>query len=202
MKKTGIFAVLIAAALTAAAFSGCSDKDDSSSSRRRPSASSTPTVTEVIGSNVVKGELGKEITENDTAFTLNSVISSKNSDTGEQFIYMDITLRNSTEKEYNLRTLNNFYIELPDGSKTDSDVRTQLNAKQNFKDSKYYADPFDIPSNGQFSGVIGGFAISGDVNEFTLGFYPTGDNPRAKGTVIKYDITAADITAPTSDLLK
>ncbi|MBP5379614.1 MAG: DUF4352 domain-containing protein [Ruminococcus sp.] len=202
MKKTGLLAVLLAAVITAGAFAGCSDKNDDSSKRSRPAVSISDEPEEPIGSNVVKGELGKEVTENDTAFTLNSVVSSKNSETGEQFIYMDITLRNSTDKAYNLSTLNNFYIELPDGKKTDSDVRTQLNAKQNFKESKYYADPFDIPSNGQFSGLIGGFAISGDVTEFKLGFYPTGDNPRAKGTVIVYDITAADITAPSSDIMK
>ncbi|WP_303838155.1 DUF4352 domain-containing protein [Ruminococcus flavefaciens] len=201
MKKTGLFAVLLAAALTTASFAGCLDKNSSSSSRVRQS-SNIPTSIEAIGSNVVDGEMGKEVTENDTGFTLNSVISAKNSETGEQFIYMDITLRNNTDKQYTLSTLNNFYIELPDGSKAESDVRTQLYAKQNFNESKYYADPFDIPSNGQFSGVIGGIAVSGDASDFKLCFFPTGDNPRAKGTVIKYDITSGDIHAPAAEMLK
>lgn len=203
MKKTGFFAILLAATITAGAFAGCSDKNESSSSRPpRTSSESTQMDHDEIGSNVIKGEIGKEVTENDTSFTLNSVISAKN-DTGEQFIYMDITLRNSTANAYTLSTLNNLYIEVPGSSGIiTSDVRTQLYAKQNFKDTKFYEDPFDIPSNGQFSGIIGGFAIEGDAKEFTLGFYPTGDDPNAKGTVIKYDITAADLAAPSAEILK
>ena len=202
MKKTGIIAVLLAAALTAA-FSGCSDSNDSSvSSRERRSSTVTPAVTEAIGSNVVNGEIGKEMIEKDTAFTLNSVVGAVNSETGEKFIYMDITLRNSTNDAYTLSTLNNFYIELPDGRRAENDIRTQLYAKQHFKDDKYYADPFDIPSNGQFSGLIGGIPVSGDTSEFELCFYPTGSDQSAKGTVIKYSITAADITAPSADIVK
>lgn len=205
MKKTGFIAVLIAAALAAAAFAGCSDSNESSStSSKRPPRTSTsaPSVTEPIGTNVIDGELGKEVTEKDTAFTLNSVVSALNSETGEHFIYMDITLRNSMSKEYTLSTLNNFYIELPDGSEVYSDVRTQLYAKQHFNDSKYYADPFDIPSNGQFSGLIGGIVIVGDITDFKLCFFPTGDNASAKGTVIKYDIKASDVIDPPAEVLK
>ena len=205
MKKTGFIAVLIAVALTTAAFAGCSDSNESSStSSKRPPRTSTsaPSVTEPIGTNVIDGELGKEVTEKDTAFTLNSVVSALNSETGEHFIYMDITLRNSMSKEYTLSTLNNFYIELPDGSEVYSDVRTQLYAKQHFNDSKYYADPFDIPSNGQFSGLIGGIVIVGDITDFKLCFFPTGDNASAKGTVIKYDIKASDVIDPPAEVLK
>ena len=200
MKKASILALILAAALSAGSFAGCSDRNESSSSRRH--TSSIPTVTEEIGKNVVTGELGKEITENATAFTLNSVLSAKNSETGEKYIYMDIVLKNQTDKEYNLSTLNNFYIELPDGKEIFADVRTQLYAKQNFKADKYYDDPFDIPSNGQFSGVIGGIAVSGDTGDFKLCFFPTGDDARAKGTVIKYDVTAADLKDVPSDIMK
>ena len=205
MKKTGIFAVLIAAALATAAFAGCSDRNDSSSSNsitRPRTGENIPSETEPVGTNVINGELGKEITAKDTAFTLNSVVSTINSETGEHFIYMDITLRNSMSKEYTLSTLNNFYIELPDGSEVYSDVRTQLYAKQHFNDSKYYTDPFNIPSNGQFSGLIGGIVLVGEIKDFKLCFYPTEDDARAKGTVIKYDITASDIIDPPAEVLK
>ena len=204
MKKTGIFAVLIAAVLTTAAFAGCSDRNDSSSgsSVRPRRTESIPSETEPVGTNVIKGELGKEIVDKDTAFTLNSVVSALNSDTGEHFIYMDITLRNSMAKEYALSTLNNFYIELPDGNEVYSDVRTQLYARQHFNESKYYTDPFNIPSNGQFSGLIGGIVLVGDIKDFKLCFYPTGDDERAKGTVIKYDITPSDIIDPPAEVLK
>ena len=205
MKKNKLCAFLLAAVVTASASAGCLDKhkkDTPKPPRQEVSDNRSPVDLSAIGTNVINGELGTMVSENNMDFTLNAVIDPQVRDCGSKFIYFDITLRNNTATEYAMNTLNNFYIELPDGTKMYSEVRTQLYAESHFNKDKYFIDPFTIPSNGQFSGIIGGFAIEGDVSEFTLGFYPTGDDPNAKGTVIKYDITAADLAAPSAEILK
>lgn len=206
MKNTRLYALLFAAVLTAAC-TGCSGgkKQPSANSRKTTIVYATEeavTTTEAEEINIIAGEIGKEITENNTSFVLNSVIDPQDHEGGEKFIYLDITLKNNTDREYNLSTINNFYIELSDGSEVYSNVRTQLYAKNKFSEDKYFVDPFDIPSNGQFSGIIGGFILDEKENDFKLCFYPTGDDPSAKTTVIKYDITAADIKAPDTSELK
>lgn len=204
MKKTKLFAFILAAAMTASVYAGCSEKKNSSTIKERPisSGNKSPVDHESVGTNVIEGEIGKVVSENDTDFTLNAVIDPQVRDDGAKFIYLDITLRNSTDKEYDLSTLNNFYIELPDGVKLYSEVRTQLYANSNFKKDKYFLDPFKIPSNGQFSGMIGGFILNESMNEFKVCFFPTGEDINNKKTVIKYDITAEDIIAPDDSVIK
>ena len=50
--------------------------------------------------------------------------------------------------------------------------------------------------------AIGGIVIVGDITDFKLCFFPTGDNASAKGTVIKYDIKASDVIDPPAEVLK
>lgn len=205
MKKTKLLAFILAAAMTASVSAGCSENKNSSSTiEKRPvsSGNKSPVDYESIGTNVIEGEIGKAVSENNTDFTLNAVIDPQVRDGSAKFIFFDITLRNSTDKEYDLSTLNNFYIELPDGVKLYSEVRTQLYANSHFKNDKYFIDPFKIPSNGQFSGMIGGFILNEDMNEFKVCFFPTGEDINNKKTVIKYDITAEDIVAPDDSVLK
>ncbi|EWM54678.1 DUF4352 domain-containing protein [Ruminococcus flavefaciens] len=213
MKTSKLSALLLTAVLTASVSAGCLDKK-TSVSVDEPVISTNATNGEAltprtdntshgdIGQNKIDGEFDKEIKENDMGFTLHSVIVPEIREGGQKFVYLDITLRNYTDAAYNISTLNNFYIILPDGQEVYSDVRTQLYAQSNFSADKYFLDPFDIPSNGQFSGTIGGFTIGEDVNEFTLGFYPTGSDSHAKETVVLYKITADDLKAPDSALLK
>ncbi|SHM76034.1 hypothetical protein [Ruminococcus flavefaciens] len=208
MKKTKLYALLLAAVLTASASAGCLGKKQSSTTTPQPRPTHaadderSPVDLSSIGVNVINGELGTMVSENDTDFTLNAVVDPGMRDEKAKFIFFDITLRNNTDKEYELSTLNNFYIELPAGTKLYSEVRTQLYAGSHFKDDKYFVDPFTIPSNGQFSGLVGGFILNEDMNEFNVCFFPTGKDPNNKKTVIKYKITADNITAPDASVLK
>ena len=212
MKNSKLYAFLFAAAVMASAAAGCSD---SNSDKNEPAAQPAATVaTENLealeppvehgpaGENQVEAEIGAEVNANDTGFTLNGVIDGGHNDDGTKCLYFDITLRNETDTAYTLSTLNNFYIIDGNGEEIYSDVRSQLYANKNFNPEKYFADPFDIPSNGQFSGVIGGYTVDQGLNEFTLCFFPTGNDPRAKETVFQYHITEADIKAADSSLKK
>ena len=158
--------------------------------------------TEPIGSTVLNGEIGKEISANDSDFTLKSVLVPEVDDEKAKFIFLDIELRNNTDSAYTISTLNNFYLQFTDGTKIYSDALSQLNAEEIFKKGSYYVDPFDIPSNGQFSGIIGGFTVSKDIDEFKLCYFPTGSNPNDKGTVIEYQINSADLSVPETNILK
>ncbi|SEH45168.1 hypothetical protein SAMN02910265_00701 [Ruminococcus flavefaciens] len=206
MKKTKLYALLLAAVMTASVSAGCLGKKKSTvTSQPRPTSSNedkSPVDLSSMGSDVINGELGTMVSANDTDFTLNAVLDTGMRDDNAKFIYFDITLRNNTDKEYELSTLNNFYIQLPQGTKLYSEVRTQLYAGSHFKDDKYFVDPFTIPSNGQFSGIIGGFILGDEMNEFDVCFFPTGKDPNNKKTVIKYKITADKITAPDASVLK
>ena len=203
MKKTA--ALIMAALITATVSVGCmnnnKNKKDNSEVEDFFPADSNESVAPK-GSTELKGEIGKEITANDTSFTLKSVVVHTDKEAGEKFIYFDIDLRNSTSREYTLSTLNNFFIKLTDGTEVYSDVRSQLYAKSSFKKDKYFQDPFDIPSNGQFSGIVGGFILKDDVSEFTVCFYPTGSNPNDKGTVIEFSITPDDLKEPDQSIMK
>ena len=207
MNRKRLAALLMAASITAAVSVSCmnnnskKDKKDSSSSEDfLPTDSNEPVAPK--DSTELKGEIGKEISANSTDFTLKSVVVHTDKEAKERFIYFDIDLRNSTSTEYTLSTLNNFFIKLPDNKEVYSDVRSQLYAESSFKKDKFFRDPFNIPSNGQFSGIVGGFILNDDVDEFTVCFYPTGSNPKDKGTVIKFAITADDLKELDSDVLK
>ena len=205
MKKNKLCAFLLAAVVTASASAGCLDKhkkDTPKPPRQEVSDNRSPVDLSAIGTNVINGELGTMVSENNMDFTLNAVIDPQVRDSGSKFIYFDITLRNNTATEYAMNTLNNFYIELLDGTKMYSEVRTQLYAESHFNKDKYFIDPFTIPSNGQFSGIIGGFIMEENVNDFSVCFFPTGEDPNNKETVIKYSITADKITEPDSSVLK
>ena len=207
MKKNRLYALILAAVVTTSVSAGClGRKKSTTSSEPRPTRAADDERSQVdlssMGSNVINGEIGTMVSENDTDFTLNAVIDPGLRDDSAKFIYFDITLRNNTDKEYELSTLNNFYIELPAGTKLYSEVRTQLYAGSHFKEDKYFVDPFTIPSNGQFSGIVGGFILNEDMNEFNVCFFPTGKDPNNKKTVIKYKITADKITAPDASALK
>ncbi len=154
-----------------------------------------------IGVNQFKADLSTEISANDTAFTLNSVIDTGYRENGKKYIYLDVTINNSTDSGYELSTLNNFYLKLSDGSEVYSDIVTSLYAMANFNENTYSKDPFNIPAKGQFSGIIGGFVVDENVDTFTVGFFPTQSLVNDKDDVCLIDITPDKITTRT-DLLK
>lgn len=210
MKISKLSALLTAALLTASAATGCLDKKKKSSDdNTQATVDDTPMFPEIstvkhgpVGENKIDGEFGKEVSGNGMVFKLNSIIDSGKRENGNKFLFFDIELTNETSDAYTISTLNNFYIRMPDGSDIYSDVRSQLLAQKEFNSDKYHLDPFDLPANGTFSGVVGGYTLPEDAEEFTVCFFPTGIDPNAKETVVRYTVTAGDIKEADSDLLK
>ncbi len=207
MKKFQITAFILTAVLAASSAVSCGNKKKSTSTSDviDDSISFSETVSTpegAVGEKEIKVNIDEEADENDTVFKLNSVIITEPQDDNNRFVYCDVTIRNSTDSSYTLSTLNNFYLELPDGEKVYSNIRTQMYALNNFADGLYSSDPFEIPASGEFSGIIGGFILADGQNEFTVGFFPTKASPNDKASVITIDVTANDIKTVTSDMLK
>lgn len=186
------FALLAVISLS---ITGCSDNKNSSLSN--PSSESSMNFDEHsksdgIADNEISVALTEEADVNQTLFKLNRVIDSGNkSDSGDPYVYLDVTISNSTDKEYNLSTLNNFYLLLPDGQEIHFDVRTQLYGTKNIQN--YSASPFTIPASSEFSGIIGGFILPQNTQSFTVCFFPTQDNANDKTSVVKVNVSDADI---------
>ena len=66
-------------------------------------------------------------------------------------------------------------------------------ARNSLKDITIVQDPIIVPANGTFSGYICGFEVPADLNEFTVGFYPTQNVDTNKQTVIEVKVTPDDI---------
>ncbi|MBE6858919.1 MAG: DUF4352 domain-containing protein [Ruminococcus sp.] len=188
-------AVLSAAVLVFGAV-GCKHKIKSSET-------SNNTVTEYkIGVNKHEAEMSQEVNANETIFALNSVIDAgAQTENGEHYIYLDITIKNNTDSAYTLSTLNNFRLIMPDESEVYGHVRTQLYATNNFTD-KYFGSPFDIPANGEFRGIVGGFVVKADQKDFTVDFFPTKENELDKEDVVRVKVDASKIVSPPADLIK
>ena len=194
MKKFRITALVLTAMIAVASTVGCGDKKGKTSS-------STTSQNENIGTNKVKVSMNEEADENETVFKLNSVYLTPVQDNGSKYLYFDVTIHNSTDTAYSLSCLNNFYIQSSDGTTINSHISAQMYARNNFREGIYTPDPFDVPANGDFSGIMGGFVIDGDLGEFTVGFFQTRENNNDKETVINVNVTPADIK-DASELLK
>lgn len=204
MKKFRITALLLTAMLAATATVGCGKKNKTNTNDDIIFAENDSQISPVdissIGKNNVSVALSEEANENETLFKLNNVYVTDVLSDGVKFVYFDVTIHNSTGTEYTLSTLNNFYLE-SNGEKIYSSVRTQLYARNNFKEGVFAIDPFTVPAYGDFSGVIGGIIVNEDCNEFTVGFYPTKQDINDKETVITVNVTP-DSIKNASELLK
>lgn len=187
MKKYRIIPLILAAVMAAAPLSSCSNgKDNSSSSQVAVNKQ------EGLAKTEIKAEISEVTLSNDTSFKLNNVIDyGKTDEEGNRFLYLDVTITNNTAKEYELNILNNFYILYPDGEETHFDIRTQLYAQNNIEE--YITNPFKLTANGELSGIIGGFIVPSDKNDFQVCFFPTQDVMTDKESVIKVDVTADNI---------
>ena len=104
MKKYRIIPLILAAVMAAAPLSSCSKGKDNSSS------SQVVNKQEGIAKTEIKAEISEVTLSNDTSFKLNNVIDyGKTDDDGNRFLYLDVTITNNTDKEYELNILNNFY---------------------------------------------------------------------------------------------
>lgn len=190
MNKYKLFALFLTASLAVTAAVGCTSRKDPDASKN-PSSTVEPGKLEGIAEKEISVSVKEEADENQTIFKLNNVVDSGMADDNGRYLYLDVSITNSTGKEYDLNTLNNFYLLLPDGNEVHFDVRTQLYAGKNIE--SYVASPFTIPANGEFSGLIGGFIVDKDVTDMTVCFFPTQDDDRNKSSVVKVNVSAADI---------
>lgn len=196
MKKYKLIPLLLAAAMTFTATVGCSDESSSSDGNEFISHDSNIVIAtngrlEGIAENEVSAAPKEETNENNTVFTLNRIVDSGNVDEdGKHFLYLDVTIQNSTATEYEMSALNNFYLLMNDGSELHFDIRTQLYGVKNVEN--YSNNPFTIPQSGTFSGIVGGFLVDDGVKDFTVCFFPTLDVGSDKSTVVKVPVTEAD----------
>ena len=188
-------AVLSAAVLVFGAV-GCKHKIKSSET-------SNNTVTEYkIGVNKYEAEMSQEVNANETIFlSIPSSTLALRPKTASITSTSILLSKNNTDSAYTLSTLNNFRLIMPDESEVYGHVRTQLYATNNFTD-KYFGSPFDIPANGEFRGIVGGFVVKADQKDFTVDFFPTKENELDKEDVVRVKVDASKIVSPPADLIK
>lgn len=189
MKKNKFISLALLAVMVLSV--GCSNGTNvSNTSIDSPNAGNSVAL-DNIAQNEISVNIAEEANTNDTTFKLNRVIDSGTADeNGNPYIYLDVTISNSTDKEYDLSVLNNFYL-LADGNEIHFDIKTQIYATKNIGD--YSTSPFTIPPNGEFSGIIGGFVLPKDTQEFTVCFFPTQDDKSNKSNVVKVSVSSQNI---------
>ncbi len=195
MKKNKFipFALLAVMALSVGCSNGTSVSNTSTGSPDSQTSSSADSNLSLdgIAQNEVSVNIAEEANINDTTFKLNRVIDSGTADeNGNPYIYLDVTISNATDKEYDLSVLNNFYL-LAGGNEIHFDIKTQIHATKNIEN--YSASPFTIPASSDFSGIIGGFVLPKDTQNFTVCFFPTQDNKSDKSNVVKVNVSAQNI---------
>jgi len=202
MKKLRITACLLAMAVIFSVSGGCSDDNKVQSSSTSTSVGEKTNVdnNEDVNANEINVSVAEEANKNETGFILNSVIDSgERNEENQKYIYFNVTIKNTSDEDYELNTLNNFYILKPDGTEVHFDIRTQLFAQKNYKN--YVPNPIKVPAKGEFTGYIGGYAVDESVNDFTVCFFPTQNDARNKSDVIKCPVTASDIISPPADFI-
>ena len=196
MKKTSISALLLAAVIAFTPAAGCRfnstkvDEESSSSSAAKEYAQMPE-----IGQNEISISLGENTTLNDTSYTLNGVIDSGREKDGLKYIYLDVTIRNESEKPYEMSGLNNFYLILDDGTEVLTDVRADIYAKQSLSG---YEQLLNVAAGAEYNGYIG-FCVDKSVDKFKVGFFATGVTDD-KASVIFCDIAPEDITDAPRDM--
>ncbi|MDE6664841.1 MAG: DUF4352 domain-containing protein [Ruminococcus sp.] len=204
MKKLKLTAIILAMSLSAVSAFSCSGKTTSSPEQSitliDPDQPEQQPITKYSAdAKKTNSSFGQEMEVNSTAFTLNSVVRIKDASSGNDYIYINVTIKNKTDIEYKISSLNNFFLALPDNQEVSSDVRTRLYALNNF--SKCVDDYITIPANGEFTGFLaGGFIVPSGTDSMTVGFFPTLDNEINKSEVILAPVSADDISTDDSVL--
>lgn len=187
MKKFKFAVLFLAAAIAIIPSTGCrlnsSSDSDSSSDSSGYAGMSDVAVTQMTTS------LGDETTVDSTTYTLNRVIDSGMVKDDLKYIYLDVTIKNSYDEDYETNALNNFYLILEDGTEITTDIRADNYGKQSIDGYEHLSE---IPAGGEFSGYIG-FCVDEDVTDFTVGFFVTGSDINDKSTVIYCSVGDGDI---------
>ncbi|MBQ8180693.1 MAG: DUF4352 domain-containing protein [Ruminococcus sp.] len=210
MKISKISALLLCAAMALSVSAACEKDDKSSKSDKSISDSENynnsgnedttknppqeMTLNPALGENQINADIEEEADANETIFKLNSIIEAEVEDlAGKKYIYLNVDISNTTDEDYSLSSLNNFYLLHGDNIMETSDLTTMFYAKNNLKDIAITQDPIIVPAKGKFSGFISGFEVPADLDSFTVGFYPTQNNANNKQTVIEVEVTPDDI---------
>lgn len=199
MKKIRFCALFLAMSLSVVPAFSCSEKQESNKEQSVVILDPNEPVTEIPNkysndSKKTNSAIGQEIEVNNTVFTLNDVVNiGSPSNDGKDFVYINVTIKNNTDIEYQINSLNNFFVALPDQTEVLSNVRTRLYAINNYP--KCVDDYITIPANGEFTGYIaGGFVVPSGTDSLTVGFFPTLNNESDRENVILSPVTAENIS--------
>lgn len=206
MKKFRFSALLFALSLSAVSAFSCNDetpsKPQQSASLIDPNEPVSQAPNKYSGdSKKTNAEFGQPSDEiNNTVFTLNKVVSFTPQDSdGKDMVFLNVTIKNNTDIEYEISSLNNFFLALPDNTEITTDIRARLYAISNLP--KCIDAPVKIPANGEFTGYLAeGYLVPSGTDSFTVGFFPTLDNERDTSNAILTPVSAEDITHDDSEL--
>lgn len=187
MKKFKISALLLTAVLALTPVFGCSgETSEPEISLEGTGYAALPDV----GKEKVNVSMNEDTDINETPYKLNRVIDSGRIQDGQKYIYLDVTIKNTSDKTMELSGLKNFYLVLSDETEVLPDIRADIYAKRAMTG---YQQLLSIDAGSEFTGYIG-FLVDQNVNSFTVGFFPTGkDDDRTN--VILCDVKESDIVA-------
>lgn len=221
MKSSKISALILCMAMALTASAGCS-KDSSKSSKKENSSSGSEeyknpgndeeatknvpqstTRNPAIGENKISADIQNDASANDTVFKLNSVLDvGVQGDRGNKYIYLNVDITNTSDEDYSLSCLNNIYLSYEGNDMETSTLSTLFFARNSLNGIVVNQDPITVPANGTFSGFVTGFEIPADVDSFTVGFFPTQNEPTNKSTAIEIEITPDNIQRATDEMFK
>lgn len=201
MNKSRLSALALALALSAVSAFSCSEKTETENNSDTSVSDTADPANKYSGnSKKTNSAFGQEMEVNNTVFTLNDVVrvpapNVENSD----FVYINVTIKNKTDIEYEINSMNNFFVALPDETEISMDVRANLYAIQNYP--QCVQDNIKIEANGEFSGFLaGGFVVPSGTDSLTVGFFPTLNNEKDASNVILAPVNTENISTDDSRL--
>lgn len=206
MKNLKLTALLLCAAMAIPCAVGC--QKHSSSSKSSSSNSGEPiTISNNtdLGKNKIKASIAQEAVANETTFKLNSVVQTEKVKRGDnpekKYIYLDVEIKNESDSDYNLSSLNNVWLRIGENTVKTCDIITRFYASEYIKDDKFIIDPFVVPAHSTVSGYITGYEVDPSLDKFTVEFFPTQNDIHNKETVIQIEVTPDMIKSiPAEDL--
>lgn len=193
MNKFRIPVLALAAMMTIVPLSvGCEDSTDSSS------ATISYVENETIGQNKHEGALGSSVTVDTTTFTVLNVIDvNKTTEDGDKYLYVKYTIGNSSDKNFYIDNLNNFYLTI-DGKKYNNDVRANLYAKQSIND---YVELEYVQAGDEITNYVG-FIVPPNTASVTCGYYVTSGDKTDKQDTIICDVPSDQWIQPPDGMIK
>ena len=196
MNKFRTAILMLTALISVVPFSaGCSDENSSSSANVSFVENSQ---NENIGKNKHEADLGASVTVDTTTFTVHNVTDvNKTTEDGEKYIYVKYTISNSSDKNFDVDNLNNFYLTI-DGKNYNNDVRANLYAKQSING---YVELDSVPDGGEIENYVG-FVVPADTSAVTCGYYVTSGEKTDKQDTIICEVKSSEWIQPPEGMLK